>query len=64
MCAGMRHECVWSVQVEYIRQHDSVGSRFHRRWDDQSRYNEAAAMHRQVMKGLREQESAGAAKAS
>ena len=63
MCEGMRHECIWTVQVEYIRQHDSVGSKFHRRWDDQSRYSEAAAMHRQVMEGFTEQ-AAGAAKAS
>ena len=51
------------MQVEYIRTHDRVGDRFHRRWDQQSRYNEVAALHRQVMKGIKEQAS-GAVKAS
>lgn len=45
------------MQVEFIRKHDRVGDRFHRRWDQQSRYNEAAALHRQVMKGVKEQTS-------
>lgn len=45
------------LQVEYIRRHDRVGDRFHRRWDQQSRYNEVAALHRQVMKGVKEQTS-------
>ena len=43
------------VQVDYIRRHDRVGDKFHRRWDQQSRYNEAAALHGQVMKGSKEQ---------
>ena len=51
------------MQVEYIRTHDRVGDSFHRRWDQQSRYNEVAALHRQAMKGVKEQTS-GAVKAS
>ena len=51
------------MQVHYIRHHDKVGNKYHRRWDQQSRYNEAAALHRQVMKGSKEQ-APGAVKAS
>ena len=49
-------------QVEYIRRHDRLGGNFHRRWDQQSRYNEAAALHRQLMKAPKEPKS-GAMKA-
>ncbi|CAL5228118.1 g11195 [Coccomyxa viridis] len=54
----------WNEQeVDYIRRHDRVGDKFHRRWDQQSRYNEAAAKHRPVMQGSKQQ-APGAVKAS